>query len=65
MVSDVEESRYRLSARNIKKDVLYFHTINLMEEVLFGVFAYFTSEKRTHKFKLKFRTVSKNAAWLQ
>ena len=36
MVFDVEESRYRLSARNIKKYVLYFRTINLMEEVLYG-----------------------------
>jgi hypothetical protein len=36
MIFDVGESRYRLSARNIKKYVLYFRTINLMEEVLYG-----------------------------
>jgi hypothetical protein len=34
MVFDGEKGLCRLSARNVKKHVLYFRTINLMEEVL-------------------------------
>lgn len=35
MVFDVEEGHFRLSAKNVKKKVLYFRAINLMEEVLY------------------------------
>jgi len=47
MVFDVEEGLCRVSARNIKKYVLYFRTINPMEEVLYGKDQFKTGDQET------------------
>ena len=44
-------SRYRLSARNIKKYALYFRTINLMEGVLYGKDQIKTGDQETKNNK--------------